>query len=180
MNRTLGVLGSLALMLAVGACGKSQPTAPKYNAAGIAPMAQERQALSVSGASAGSVVQAAGSVKGAAGEIPAYYDGNLITINSVELSDVAADRIAANNSHNVIYVTNDLDEKQDFNPVIDAIQGDGFNPLWEQLLIVFAPGVTPHQFFSDEEVLAAAAGARPEITLVDTHEVYRCSVVGKK
>jgi hypothetical protein len=38
----------------------------------------------------------------------------------------------------------------------------------------------PHQFFSDDEVLAAAAGANPEITLVDTGEVYRCSVVGSK
>ncbi len=62
--------------------------------------------------------------------------------------------------------------------MIDAIQGDGFNPLWEQILIVFNPGFTPHQFTSDEEILEAAAGDNPEITLVDTDEVYRCSVVG--
>jgi len=73
-----------------------------------------------------------------------------------------------------------LDDEQDFIPVIDAIQGDGFNPLWHQILIVFNEGFTPHQFFSDDEVLAAAAGANPEITLVDTGEVYRCSVVGSK
>jgi len=112
--------------------------------------------------------------------MPAYYDGKLITINSVEISDVAADHVGSNPSHNNIYVTNDLDDPQDFNPVIDAIQGDGFNPLWEQFKIVFNTGVTPHQFFSDEEVLQAAAGPNPKITLVDTKEVYRCSVVGAK
>jgi hypothetical protein len=122
----------------------------------------------------------AGSVKGAAGELPAFYDGRRITINSVEVSDVAADQISSNPTHNQIYVTNDLDDPQDFDPVIDAIQGDGFNPLWEQIKIVFNPGVTPHQFVSDEDVEAAAAGQNPQITLVDTHEVYRCSVVGRK
>ena len=121
-----------------------------------------------------------GSVKGAGGQMPAYYDSTLFTINSVELSDVAGDRVGSNPSHNEIYVTNDLDDEQDFIPVLNAIQGDEFNPLWEQFLIVFNPGVTPRQFFSDDEVHEAAAGSRPEITLVDTHEVYRCSVVGKK
>ena len=61
-----------------------------------------------------------------------------------------------------------------------AIQGDGFNPLWLQVLIVFNPGFTPHQFFSDTEVEAAASGDNPEITLVVTDEVYRCAVVGHK
>jgi hypothetical protein len=73
-----------------------------------------------------------------------------------------------------------LDEEQDFIPVIDAIQGDGFNPLWRQNLIVFNDGFTPHQFFSDDEVLTAAAGPNPEITIVVTDEVYRCAVVGGK
>ena len=112
--------------------------------------------------------------------MPAYYDGTLFTINSVEISDTAAEQVGANPSHNEIFVTNDLDDEQDFVPVLDAIQGDGFNPMWEQILIVFNPGVTPHQFFSDDEVNEAATGAQPEITLVDTHEVYRCSVVGRK
>ena len=38
----------------------------------------------------------------------------------------------------------------------------------------------PHQFTSEDEVLAAAAGPNPEITIVPTDEVYRCSVVGRK
>jgi hypothetical protein len=70
--------------------------------------------------------------------------------------------------------------EQDFAPVIDAIQGDGFNPLWLQVLISFNAGFTPHQFVSEEEIEAAAAGANPEITLIVTDEVYRCSVVGSK
>ena len=65
-----------------------------------------------------------------------------------------------------------------FISVLDAIQGDGFNPIWKESMVVFNPGFTPHQFFSDTEVLAAAAGANPEITLVENGDVYRCSVIG--
>ena len=65
-------------------------------------------------------------------------------------------------------------------PVINAIHGDGFNPLWRQVLIHFNDGFTPHQFTSDTQVEAAASGPHPEITLTVTDEVYRCSVVGPK
>ena len=124
---------------------------------------------------------AAQGLKGAAGEMPALYDGQQFTVNMTELPDPAsAATIAKNGSINQIYASNDLDEEQDFIPVLDAIQGDGFNPLWQQNLIVFNPGFTPHQFFSDTEVLAAAAGPHPEIHIVQTDEVYRCAVVGKK
>jgi hypothetical protein len=124
---------------------------------------------------------AAGNVNGAAGQMPAFYDGDQFVVNMMEVPEGAsAATIAHNGSINEIYATNDLDDEQDFLPVIDAIQGDGFNPLWRQNLIVFNPGVTPHQFTSDEEVLAAAQGANPEITIVTTDEVYRCSVVGRK
>ena len=124
---------------------------------------------------------AAGNVNGAAGQMPAFYDGNQFVVNMMEVPEGAsAATIAHNGSINEIYATNDLDDEQDFLPVIDAIQGDGFNPLWRQNLIVFNQGVTPHQFTSDEEVLAAAQGANPEITIVTTDEVYRCSVVGHK
>src|SRR5262249_19088861 len=122
-----------------------------------------------------------GSKNGAAGQMPTFYDGEEFTINIYQLSDnAAAQIIAKNQSHNTIYASNDLDEEQDFVPVIDAIQGDGFNPLWLQVFIVFNPGFTPHQFFSDDEVLTAAAGSNPEITLVNSGEIYRCSVVGNK
>jgi hypothetical protein len=122
--------------------------------------------------------QAQGNMKGHGGQMPAFYEGELLTINSVELPN--SDPLLANNpSINTIYVTNDLDEEQDFAPVIDAITGhedERFNPLWEQILIVFNPGFTPHQFTSEDEILDAEAAG--EITLVDTDEVYRCSVVG--
>jgi hypothetical protein len=166
---------ALALVAAfTGACGKDSglhpATAPQSNQAGY----------SVAAAQA-SAAPSGGSTKGAAGEMPAYYDGQLFTINSVELpEDASAATIASNQSLNQIYATNDLDDEQDFVPVISAIQGDGFNPLWQQILIAFNPGFTPHQFFSDDEVVTAASGANPEITLTVTDEVYRCSVVGKK
>src|SRR5262249_46762209 len=113
---------------------------------------------------------AASSVNGAAGRTPAYYDGTLFTVNMKEEPDNATDSInARNRNHNTIFASNDLDDPQDFVPVIDAIQGDGFNPLWEQVLVVINAGFTPHQFTSDDEVLDAAAAG--EITLVDTGEV---------
>jgi hypothetical protein len=121
---------------------------------------------------------AGGSMNGAAGQMPAFYDCDLFTVNMKEMPDPAsAALLASNPSVNQIYATNDLDEEQDFFPVIDAIQGDGFNPLWQQILIHFT-GSAPHQFCSDDEVLAAAAAG--EITLEPTDEVYRCSVVGAK
>lgn len=113
---------------------------------------------------------------GKATQIPAFYDDNQVTINIFEVSP-SDTLVASNESVNTIYVTNDLDEEQDFAPVIDAIQGDGFNPLWHQVLIVFNT-IPPQQFTSEEDVLAAAAAG--EITLVDTGEVYVCAVVGAK
>ena len=118
----------------------------------------------------------AGSPNGSASQRPVFYDGGQVTVNMFEVP--ASALLDSNRSINTIYATNDLDEEQDFLSVIDAIQGDGFNPLWHQVLIVFNPGFTPHQFFSDDEVLAAAAAG--EITLDSTDEVYRCSIVGSK
>jgi hypothetical protein len=121
------------------------------------------------------------SANGRANARDVYYDAKLVTVNMMQLSDSAAEKIIeSNTSTNVIYASNDLDEPQDFNSVIDAIPTDGFNPLWLQKLIVFNPGFTPHQFFSDDEVLKAASGANPEITLVNTGEIYRCSVISSK
>lgn len=186
MKATFHTLG-IALALGLAGCSQNAPTAPNFGNTVRGTMSQSSATgaspaitSSSSGSSGRVSTSSAGSVKGAGGEMPAFYDGQLFTINSVEVSDVAADHVGANPSHNEIFVTNDLDEEQDFIPVLDAIQGDGFNPLWEQILIVFNPGVAPHQFKSDDEVHGAASGARPEITLVDTGEVYRCSVVGAK
>jgi hypothetical protein len=101
----------------------------------------------------------------------------MINMFEVPASDPLIER---NSSINIIFASDDLDEEQEFVPVIDAIQGDGFNPLWLQVLIEFNTGFTPHQFFSDVEVEAAAEGPNPEITLIVTDEVYRCAVVRSK
>jgi hypothetical protein len=130
------------------------------------------------GLTAGGAV-AAGNSNGAAGQRPVFYEGRLVTVNMFEVPAADGSLLDRNQNVNTIYASNDLDEEQDFNSVIDAIQGEGFNPLWHQVLIVFNPGSTPHQFVSEDQILAAAAGAHPEITLVSTDEVYRCSIVGQ-
>jgi hypothetical protein len=122
---------------------------------------------------------AEGNSNGAAGQMPAFYEGRQVTVNMFEVPARDGSLLDRNANVNTIYASNDLDEEQDFVPVIDAIQGEGFNPLWHQVLIVFNEGFAPHQFVSEAQVLAAAAGAHPEISLVSTDEVYRCSVVGQ-
>ena len=118
-----------------------------------------------------------GNPNGAAGEIPAFFNGQSVTINVNQLSDSAAASIIAHNKQlNIIYVTNDLDQTQNFTPVINAVPGQNFNALWLQIKISFNPGVTPHQFTSEADILAAAKAG--QITLINTGEVYRDSVVG--
>ena len=135
--------------------------------------------LLFAGLTGGAALAAQGSPNGAAGQRPVFYEGDRVTVNMFEVP--ASEALLENNqSINTIYASNDLDDEQDFLSVIDAIQGEGFNPLWHQVLIVFNRGFTPHQFVSEDQVLAAAAGANPEITLVSTDEVYRCSIVGSK
>ena len=109
--------------------------------------------------------------------MPAYYDGNLFTINFTELppgGEAATE--ALNKSINTIYRCDSC--AFGFVSVLDAIQGDGFNPLWEEMQITFTAGSTPRQFFSDTEVLDAEAAG--EITLTDTDEMYICAVLGPK
>jgi hypothetical protein len=127
----------------------------------------------------GAAFAAQGSPNGAASQRPVFYEGEQVTVNMFEVPASEA-LLKHNRSTNTIYASNDLDDEQDFLSVIDAIQGEGFNPLWHQVLIVFNQGFTPHQFVSEDDVLAAAAGVNPEITLVPTDEVYRCSIVGSK
>ncbi len=117
---------------------------------------------------------------GSAGDMPAFYDGELLTINFMELpSGGEQANIRNNGSINTIYMSDPgLPGGQPFISVLDAIQGDGFNPLWQEVQIAFTAGHTPRQLLSDNDVLAAAAAG--EITLTVTTELYRCSVVGPK
>jgi hypothetical protein len=179
LGRTFGFgfIALLMLCLSTGACQKNGAMTPTTAPA----MGASRTSAAPSAASAlsASAVSPNASVHGAAGQRPAYYDGTLFTINMFEVP--ASDPIIARNRNfNEIYATNDLDDEQDLISVIDAIQTDGFNPLWRQNLIHFNAGFTPHQFTSDDEVLNAASGSNPEITIEPTDEIYRCSVVGTK
>jgi len=123
----------------------------------------------------------AASMNGSGGDMPALYDGRTFIINFKELppgGEAAA--LANNNSINTIYMCdaceNALPGGGSFVAVIDAIQGDGFNPLWNEVQITFNEGFAPRQLVSDDDV--AAAEAAGEITLMPTTELYRCSVVG--
>ena len=122
----------------------------------------------------------AGSTKGSASVIPAYYDHTLFNIQFVEFSAAAEKSLLQHNqSLNFIYQSDPgLPGGQPFISVIDAIPGDGFNPVWEEIQITFNAGHTPRQLFSDDEIAAAAAAG--EITLTATGEVYWCPVVGQK
>jgi len=124
----------------------------------------------------------AGSMNGSAGQMPALYDGQQFTINfKEEPSSAEQSLLTHNGSINTIYMCDSCAGKiaaGDFTSVLDAIQGDGFNPLWQEVQVSFTTGHTPVQLTSDTEILAdAAAGI---ITLTPTTEVYRCSVVGSK
>jgi len=101
----------------------------------------------------------AGSMNGRAGTMPAFYSGS---INIIYMCDACEGALPGG---------------QSFVSVIDAIQGDGFNPLWLEVQITFDT-IAPQQFTSDEGILEAADAG--EITLTPTTEVYRCSVIGPK
>jgi hypothetical protein len=109
--------------------------------------------------------------------VNAFYDDQLFNITLTELpsgGEVATE--AHNGSKNTIYMCDAC--PFDFVPVLDAIQTDGFNPLWEEVQITFAPNVTPVQFGSDNEINDALANH--EISLRDTEEMYTCAVLGPK
>src|SRR5207245_3220440 len=84
-----------------------------------------------------------------------------------------------NPSFNTIYQC-DACEAQGltFVSVLDAIQGDGFNPIWEEVQINFNPGNPVQQFTLETDILAAAA--QGVITITDDEAFFQCSEVGLK
>ena len=121
-----------------------------------------------------------GSANGVAGSVPAYYDDQLFTINLKDQpTNAQAALLAHNGSINKIY-RSDMCEAagHPLIAVLDAIQGDGFNPLWQEVQLVFPSPSACTQFTSDNDILAAAAAKT--ITLQPMNEVYRCAVIGKK
>jgi hypothetical protein len=146
-------------------------TGPSGGAAAVANASSAQPALSLA-----TQATTTKDSEGAATQIPAFFDGQSVTINVVQKSDQSAASLLANNQKlQTIFVTNDLDEPQTFAPVLSAVPGQNFNGNWDQVLIQFNPGVTPHQFTSEADILAAAKAG--QITLVNTGEVYRDSVV---
>ncbi len=137
--------------------------------------------LAACGLLAGSVAFAA-SLNGSAGDMPAYYDAQLFTINFKQLPSGGENaNLQHNGSINTIYMCDQCESGASgflFIAVIDAIQGDGFNPLWAEVQITFNGSNPPRQFTSDDQILEAAQNG--EITLTPTGELYRCSVVGAK
>ncbi len=124
--------------------------------------------------------EAAANPNGAGGQMPAFYDGQQFTINFKEQPSEAEEALLAHNgSINTIYMCDQCEAHGfTFMSVIDAIQGEGFNPLWREVQITFNAGQPFQQFTSDDAIQAAKASG--EITLTKTMDVYRCSVVGSK
>ncbi len=115
------------------------------------------------------------------GNMPAYYDGQIFTINLMELPSSAEEKLLEHNPGlNIIYESDECSpEGAAFIPVIDAIPGDGMNPLWQEVQIHFTnPDFLCQQFVKDDDITAAASAG--DITLEFTSELYRCSVVGPK
>lgn len=168
MKRNVRVLLFSTLIIggafAVSSCSKTDPAGPL-------PSVSSNTALTPTPRSGG-----------ISNAIPAYYDGKLFKIIFVEFPPQAeATLIAKNQSINFIYQSDPgLPGGLPFISVIDAIPTDGMNPIWREVQITFNAGFTPHQFFKDDDVLAAAAGSNPEITLTMTNEVYYCPVIGQK
>ena len=120
-----------------------------------------------------------GSMNGVAGVMPAYYDAILFNINFKELpAGGESANLVHNGSINTIYMSDQaVANGFDFVSVIDAIQGDGFNPLWREVQIIFNDPQAIRQFTSDNDILNAERLGT--IMLVTTDELYRCSVIGK-
>ena len=165
---------TLAAGLMAGCGGNTLVTAPNTSRG----PARDAESAQQRGGVPAPTPSTVGNPNGRAGAMPAYYDGELFTINFMELSDEAAQALLAHNrSLNLIFMSDaGLPGGEPFVSVIDAIQGDGFNPLWQEVQISFTPGHTPRQLTSDDEIGDAVANG--EIALSLTDEVYRCSVIG--
>jgi len=193
MLRSLKVVALVALLLSAflscqnNSASNPNPVTPTMNpapmgqpnAAPVSPSAEPMPMNSTSASSSHKTTTKA-SENGSGGDMPAYYDHQLFTINfKEEPANAEKSLLAHNKSINTIYMSDPgLPGGKMFISVLDAIQGDGFNPLWQEVQITFNAGHTPRQLFSDDEIDEAADSG--EVTLTTTTEIYRCSVVGSK
>jgi hypothetical protein len=174
MTRWLLAL-TVSLVPAV-ACAPS-PMAPQ---AAAIPLGSATTSASLMTPARLTTITPAGSTNGVAGSMPAYYDGQLLTINFKQLPPGGESaNLTHNGSINTIYQSDHcMPGGQMFVSVLDAIQGDGFNPLWQEVQVVFNTPAACKQLTSDNDILAAAAAHT--VTLVPTTELYRCAVIGQK
>src|SRR5437867_10977137 len=99
-------------------------------------------------------------MNGVAGSMPAFYDGTLFTINFKELPPGGeAATLNHNHSINIIYMSDQFMEVTGhmFISVIDAVQGDGFNPSWREVQIVLSNPSAAVQSPAHTEISASAA-----------------------
>src|SRR5205823_6435113 len=109
------------------------------------------------------VVVAGAVVAGVLAPQPKDCGGNFCP--GINFSELPTGGETANHTHNgsinVIYqcdaCAGQLPGGGEFVSVLDAIQGDGFNPVWEEQQITFNAGFAPRQLLSDTAVLDAAA-----------------------
>ena len=113
-----------------------------------------------------------------AGTMLAYDDGQVFMVNcrSVPSGEEAA-VLAHNKAINFIYQSDDcMPGDNMFIAVLDAIQGD-FNPLWQEVQVVFDdPDFPCQQLTSATDVQTAAEEGL--ISLEPTDAIYRCAVIG--
>src|SRR5215471_12030409 len=106
----------------------------------------------VGGTRAGS---SGGSTNGIASEIQAYYDCSLLNILFVKFTGTAAANLVQHNkSINIIWQQDPSVPADENHPVINAIPGDGFNPVWQEMQIKIVAGRNPGQLCRDDDVNA--------------------------
>src|SRR5260370_41609584 len=93
----------------------------------------------------------AASDNGSAGDMPAFYDGELLTINFMELPPGGEQaNIQNNGSINTIYMSDPgLPGGPPVISVLDALQVGGSNPLWAEGPLPFTAGHTPRHRLAD-------------------------------
>jgi hypothetical protein len=115
------------------------------------------------------VVAAAGDA-GRSTASPGFYDCESITLLHHDFTDHSAESLLVHNRN-----VNHIFEALGMTDVVDAVPGDHFNGIWQEVQIEFT-NVPGHQYCSDEDIMNDAAAGR--IALHYTSEVEICVVVG--
>jgi hypothetical protein len=178
MTRWLALLAAISCT-AIG-CADTPTTTPSSVESSMAASSVSATSSALVAGSTNATAASQSNPNGVGGSMPAFYDDERFTINFKELPPGGEGAVLTHNkSINTIYMSDGcMPGGQMFVSVLDAIQGDGFNPLWNEVQVVFNKTAPCQQYTSDTAILAAAAAN--QISLQTTDEVYRCSVIGKK